>query len=105
MPGRINRVFLVSDGGANLGVTDAEIIGEHAGAHDEDGIYMVGVGVGEAGGSPPSHSMIADMYPPEQRATAMAIFALGVNVGILIGFLVGGWVNGHSGSTVATRRG
>lgn len=48
VPGRINRVFLVSDGGANLGVTDAEIIGEHAGAHDEDGIYMVGVGVGTA---------------------------------------------------------
>lgn len=46
---RINRVVLMSDGGANAGVTEEEIIGEHAGSQDEDGIYMVGVGVGDAG--------------------------------------------------------
>jgi len=56
-------------------------------------IARIGVGCGEAGSSPPSHSIIADLYPPEKRATAMAIFALGVNIGILIGFLIGGWVN------------
>lgn len=56
-------------------------------------LARIGVGIGEAGSSPPSHSMIADLYPRAERATAMAIFALGVNVGILIGFLVGGWVN------------
>jgi predicted MFS family arabinose efflux permease len=56
-------------------------------------LARIGVGTGEAGSSPPSHSMIADLYPPHERATAMAIFALGVNIGILIGFLVGGWVN------------
>jgi Ca-activated chloride channel family protein len=48
-PARINRVILISDGGANLGVTDAEVIGEGAGAADADGVYLVGVGVG--GGS------------------------------------------------------
>jgi predicted MFS family arabinose efflux permease len=37
--------------------------------------------------------MIADLYPPERRATAMAIFGTGINWGILIGFLVGGWIN------------
>lgn len=45
---RINRVVLISDGGANVGVTDADLIGEQAGGNNADGIYMVGVGVGFA---------------------------------------------------------
>ena len=53
----------------------------------------IGVAVGEAGSSPPSHSMIADMYPPEKRGAALGVFSLGVNIGILIGFLIGGWVS------------
>ncbi|MBT3425217.1 MAG: MFS transporter [Gammaproteobacteria bacterium] len=56
-------------------------------------LMRIGVGVGEAGSNPPSHSIIADLYPPEKRATAMAIFGTGINWGILIGFLVGGWIN------------
>ncbi|MBO83799.1 MAG: hypothetical protein CL927_00450 [Deltaproteobacteria bacterium] len=44
----VNRVVLVSDGGANAGVTEAEIIANYAGNRDEDGIYMVGLGVGTA---------------------------------------------------------
>ena len=56
-------------------------------------LLRIGVGVGEAGSNPPSHSIIADLYPKEERATAMAIFGTGINWGILIGFLVGGWVN------------
>lgn len=44
---RINRIVLISDGGANAGITDVEIIAENAGGRDADGIYMVGVGVGE----------------------------------------------------------
>ena len=56
-------------------------------------IARVFVGVGEAGSNPPSHSIISDLYEPEIRTTAMAIFATGVNFGILIGFLLGGWVN------------
>jgi Ca-activated chloride channel family protein len=48
-PDKVNRIVLVSDGGANVGITDADIIGMHAGSNDEDGIYMVGVGVGTAG--------------------------------------------------------
>lgn len=43
---RVNRVVLVSDGGANAGVTDIDLIGEGAGGQDEEGIYLVGVGVG-----------------------------------------------------------
>ncbi len=53
----------------------------------------IGVGVGEAGSSPPSHSMIADLYPREERSTAMATYSLGISFGIMIGFLVGGWVS------------
>ncbi|MCY1061966.1 VWA domain-containing protein [Nannocystis sp. SCPEA4] len=43
---RINRVVLISDGGANAGVTDIGIIAGGAGSQNEDGIYLVGVGVG-----------------------------------------------------------
>jgi len=55
-------------------------------------VLRIGVGVGEAGTSPSSHSMIADLFPPKQRATAMAIFAAGLNVGIFIAFFAGGWI-------------
>lgn len=53
----------------------------------------IGVGIGEAGGSPPAHSMISDLFPPEQRATALAVYSTGINFGILLGFLIGGVVN------------
>lgn len=53
----------------------------------------IGVGVGEAGCSPPAHSMLADYYPANQRATALGIYSLGIPVGILFGFLAGGWMN------------
>ncbi len=52
----------------------------------------MGVGVGEAGSSPPSHSIIADLYPPEKRASAMAIYTLGVTVGAGAGTIIGGTV-------------
>lgn len=56
-------------------------------------IARIGVGIGEAGGSPPSHSMISDYFPAEKRATALGIYSLGIPFGILFGFLAGGWVN------------
>ncbi len=49
--------------------------------------------VGEAGGSPPSHSLISDYFPRSRRATALSIFALGVPVGTMLGNLLGGWGN------------
>lgn len=51
------------------------------------------VGVGEAGGSPPSHSIIADLFPPSKRSTALAIFALGVPLGLLFGFPLAGRIH------------
>jgi len=55
-------------------------------------LARIGVGVGEAGCSPPAHSMISDYYPPEQRATAMGIFTVGISAGIMIAYLSGGWL-------------
>jgi predicted MFS family arabinose efflux permease len=61
----------------------------------------VGVGVGEAGGSPPSHSMISDIFPAHRRASALGFYSTGVNIGILFGFLLGGWLNEFFGWRVA----
>ncbi len=55
-------------------------------------LARIGVGIGEAGCSPPAHSMISDYYPPESRSTAMGIFTLGISFGIMIAYLAGGWV-------------
>ena len=60
-------------------------------------LARIGVGVGEAGSSPPSHSMISDMFPPTERGTAMGIFALSANIAMLISFLGGGWMSEHWG--------
>ncbi len=55
-------------------------------------LARIGVGIGEAGCSPPAHSMIADLYPPERRSTAMGLYTLGISGGIMIAYLAGGWV-------------
>ncbi|HAN26929.1 MAG TPA: MFS transporter, partial [Haliea salexigens] len=52
----------------------------------------IGVGLGEAGGSPPSHSMISDYFPPEQRGRALSFYSMGIYVGILLGFMFGGMI-------------
>jgi MFS family permease len=52
----------------------------------------IGVGIGEAGCSPPAHSILSDYYPPERRGTAFAIYALGIPVGTAFGFFAGGWM-------------
>jgi predicted MFS family arabinose efflux permease len=64
-------------------------------------LARIGVGVGEAGGSPPSHSIISDVFPPEKRASALGFYSMGVNIGILFGFLFGGWLNEFFGWRVA----
>lgn len=55
-------------------------------------LARVGVGIGEAGGSPPAHSMISDLYPARSRATALAIYATGVPLGYAVGSIVGGHI-------------
>jgi predicted MFS family arabinose efflux permease len=60
-------------------------------------LARIGVGVGEAGTSPPSHAMIADMYAPSDRATPLAVFALGINFGLFVAFIAGGWIADNYG--------
>ena len=53
-------------------------------------LARVGVGVGEAGVNPSSHSIIADIFPPERRSTAWGVIAVGANAGMLRGMAAGG---------------
>ena len=55
-------------------------------------LARVGVGIGEAAGSPPAHSLIADYFPVSKRGTALAIYAAGAFVGGAIAFLCGGYL-------------
>ena len=53
-------------------------------------LARIGVGIGEAGGSPPSHSIISDLYPKEKRASALGIYSLGIPIGIGFSYLLAG---------------
>ena len=55
-------------------------------------LARVGVGAGESGAIPPSHSLIADYFPPERRATAVAIFTGAGTVGLLLAISAGGYI-------------
>jgi MFS family permease len=52
----------------------------------------VGVGVGEAGCSPPAHSLISDYFEPKRRASALSVYAFGIPLGAMIGAVAGGWL-------------
>lgn len=49
----------------------------------------IGVGVGEAGATPPAQSLIVDYFPPEMRARAIGIFTTTGTVGFLVGLSLG----------------
>ena len=60
-------------------------------------LARVGVGVGEAAGSPSSHSLISDTFPPERRGRALSVYAMGNYAGHFVAFVIGGWINEHYG--------
>lgn len=64
-------------------------------------VARMGVGVGEAGGTPPATSMISDLYAPKERAFALGIYTSGIGLGILAGFMIGGYVYQAFGWRVA----
>lgn len=64
-------------------------------------LARIGVGIGEAGGTPPSQSIIADRYPARIRAAAMSIFAVGAAIGATLGSTGGGWLSDHYGWRMA----
>jgi len=60
-------------------------------------LARIGVGVGEAGGTAPSQSLLADRFPVHQRSFASSIYAVGAAIGVAIGSTAGGWLNDHFG--------
>jgi MFS family permease len=57
----------------------------------------MGVGIGEAAGSPPSHSLISDLLPPEHRARGLSLITIGATLGAGLGLIVGGWISDRWG--------
>lgn len=55
-------------------------------------VARIMVGVGEAGATPASHSMLADYFPATMRSRALAIFALGGPLGLILGYIIAGWL-------------
>ncbi len=55
-------------------------------------LARIGVGIGEAGGGPPSHSIVSDYFDATQRSVAMSIYSMGPTVGSFIGLAAGGWI-------------
>ena len=75
-----------------------------AGNFIQIGIARMGVGIGEAGGSPPSHSIISDMYPKEERASALGVYSMGIPLGIMAAYFATAMLMGSSGEDVNWRR-
>ena len=68
------------------------------------GLARMGVGIGEAGGSPPSHSIISDLYPKEERAGALCVYSMGIPLGIMAAYFATASLMGSSGEDVDWRR-
>ncbi|MEZ6030097.1 MAG: MFS transporter [Hyphomonadaceae bacterium] len=65
-------------------------------------IARVGVAIGEAGGTPPSNSIIADYFKPKSRANALGIFAMGVTIGTALANAFGGPIGSLSDESVVS---
>jgi predicted MFS family arabinose efflux permease len=63
-----------------------------AGNYTQLFLYRMGIGIGEAGCSPPAHSLITDLYHARARATALSIYSLGIPLGTMFGAMAGGWI-------------
>ena len=66
-------------------------------------IARILVGVGEAGATPPAHSLISDTYPVQARARALSAISMGLPAGILVSFAVAGYVVQVAGWRTAVR--
>ncbi len=60
-------------------------------------VARIFTGIGEAGTSPSANSIISDLYAPNERAQALSFYGAGLNVGLLLAFFAGGWVEQHFG--------
>jgi predicted MFS family arabinose efflux permease len=90
---RSNRIGIIAIGAALWSAMTA--LCGFAGNFVQLALARVGVGIGEAACVPPSHSVISDYFPATRRATALAIFSLGVPIGTMFAALGGGWLAQH----------
>ena len=68
------------------------------------GLARMGVGIGEAGGSPPSHSIISDMYPKEERASALGVYSMGIPLGVMAAYFATASLMGTSNEEINWRQ-
>lgn len=87
---RVNRVGIVATATALWSLMT--MLSGAAGSYVQLLLARMGVGIGEAGFTPPVVSLIADRFVPEKRATVFSLIAVGVSVGGAIGVLAGGWI-------------
>ncbi|MEM1435197.1 MAG: MFS transporter [Pseudomonadota bacterium] len=92
---RMNRVKIVSIAVAVWSVMTA-LCGA-AGSFVQLFAARIGVGIGEAGGGPPSHSIISDYFRKEERGFAISVYSLGPALGMLVGLAAGGYIAQHYG--------
>jgi predicted MFS family arabinose efflux permease len=96
---RISRVGIVATATALWSVMT--MLSGAAGSYAQLLIARMGVGIGEAGFTPPVVSMIADRFTPDKRATVFSLIAVGVSVGGAIGALAGGAITQNFGWRMA----
>ena len=75
-----------------------------AGNYLQISLARMGVGIGEAGGSPPSHSIISDLYSKEERASALGVYSMGIPFGLMAAYLVSASLIGSSSDAIDWRR-
>ena len=96
---RISRVGIVATATALWSVMT--MLSGAASSYTQLLIARMGVGIGEAGFTPPVVSMIADRFTPDKRATVFSLIAVGVSVGGAVGALAGGAITQHYGWRMA----
>lgn len=64
-------------------------------------VTRIGVGVGEASAGAPVHSLLSDTFPPDRRATVLAIYTAGAQLGGVAGLTLGGWLEENFGWRMA----
>ena len=86
---RVNRVLVVA---VSLAIWSGfTVLSGFASTFFLLALFRVGVAVGEAGGSPPSHSILSDLYAPKERGRALGIYSLGIPFGIMAAFFIGAY--------------
>ncbi len=96
---RSNRITIITIGAAVWSVMTAAC--GLAGNYLQLVVARIGVGIGEAACTPPSQSVLTDYFPSARRATALAIYALGIPIGTMISAFVGSQLVAHGGEWFA----